>query len=481
MLTQEEQRSLTTTDSWVNLRSCTEARGEVVVCSSLLPLLQQPQATSHFQSQLYKQLSLFKSPLHLAHVGYLSGMHPNKLDPSPADIAELQRDCHPFPAYIDAMYGRPTEYERLMGNPESARINSQDENPPSSKHAATGNLMVSAPYQYQQTNRFQHSASPAPVPAASLYPSPQSMYAVPPSSRLGNIKTSRVSSQPPEGLGQSLQQQQQQQQQNPSLFGGPMKSTGGGWIGGAPTSQTQSGGALGQNKIGSSPPSLFACGLAPTQLPAGALPQSSAPSLAPPPNPVSRMPSAPTAPKTPVRILGYNDLWKPAFNWIPRQVRTSSNEKVGRLHGIIANENAPMSTRNLAKAQLIELSGQVMVALKLTIVRKMHQAMPSLYDAVLTRHHYPSHHPETLKANEAIHKIRQQFPGPPQEYMTGMFQEMVKRGKQGKVPYEAIPGWLEQWNREHAPKATNENAATRNDELELSKGESSPLPRWRDS
>ncbi|KAL5413805.1 hypothetical protein PMIN04_009286, partial [Paraphaeosphaeria minitans] len=93
----------------------------------------------------------------------------------------------------------------------------------------------------------------------------------------------------------------------------------------------------------------------------------------------------------------------------------------------------------------------------------------------------PSHHPETLKANEAIHKIRQQFPGPPQEYMTGMFQEMVKRGKQGKVPYEAIPGWLEQWNREHAPKATNENAATRNDELELSKGESSPLPRWRDS
>lgn len=110
--------------------------------------------------------------------------------------------------------------------------------------------------------------------------------------------------------------------------------------------------------------------------------------------------------------------------------------------------------------------------------QELHQAMPTLYDAMLARHHYPSHHPEFAKASAAVDQIRRQFPEPALKYMTTMFHEMVKRGKQGKVAYEAIPGWLEQWNREHAPKAANENAATRSSELEQSKGENSPLPQW---
>ncbi|KAL5374017.1 hypothetical protein DPSP01_012251 [Paraphaeosphaeria sporulosa] len=393
----------------------------------------------------------------------------NMSDPSLADIAELQRDCHPFPAYIDAMYGRPTEYERLHSN-------GQDKKPSSSEQAATSNRTTTAPCQHQQTNSLQYSASPAPDPVASLYPSPQSMYAVPPSSFLGNTKASRAPSQTPGGPGKNLQQQQ-----NPSLFSSPMKTTGGDLIGGAPKSQAQSGGALIQNKIGSSPASLYVGDPPPTQLSASTLLEGLASSLAPPLNPASPTSPASPAPIPPVRILLYDDMWKPAFDWMPRQVRTSINDKVGRLRNIIAEEEIMVSTRNQAKVELVALSTQVMEAHKKEILHKMHQAMPSLYDAVLTRHHYPSHHLEHLKANEAIHKIRQQFPGPPQEYMTGLFQEMVRRGKQGKVPYEAIPGWLDQWNIEHAPKATNENAATQKAELEQSNGENSPLPQWRGS
>lgn len=31
---------------------------------------------------------------------------------SDRDWQELQRECHPFPAYIDYIHGQPTEYER---------------------------------------------------------------------------------------------------------------------------------------------------------------------------------------------------------------------------------------------------------------------------------------------------------------------------------------------------------------------------------
>ena len=41
-------------------------------------------------------------------------MAPDKPDPTPAEIEQLQYECHPFPAYVDYIYGRPTEYERMM-------------------------------------------------------------------------------------------------------------------------------------------------------------------------------------------------------------------------------------------------------------------------------------------------------------------------------------------------------------------------------
>ncbi|KAF2439668.1 hypothetical protein P171DRAFT_476790 [Karstenula rhodostoma CBS 690.94] len=443
-------------------------------------------------------------------------MDSNKSDPSPSDIAELQRDCHPFPAYIDYMQGRPTEYERLMENLELAVSDDQDENRSFPQKLAMGNPMapadgsgVSAPYKY--------SDPPAPVPAAGSYPSPQSMHAAPPSSMLGNTMTSRIPSQPP-GLRMNKQSRQNQQsRQKPSLFGSSTTTTGGGLIGGAQQNHVHISGAFGQNKPGGlqrlnahygSPPSLFAAGPGPTQLPAGGQanrppmmrtnvtetqPQPmvmgtsqseiSAPLSAPPTNHAPKTSSASAVPKPPVLILQRDDLLKPAFNWMPQQARASTNDKVGHLRDIIASGDIPMSTRNSARIELLSLGAQVTEALfmliHLRLLRNIHQTMPSLYDAKMVTRHYPNDHPENIKANGTIQRIRQQFSGPAQDYMKRLFEEMIKRASQGKMAYEAIPGWLEQWNREHAPKAPKENAAVQEVEMKQSKGESSPLPQWR--
>lgn len=38
-------------------------------------------------------------------------MAPKEVPLTASELAELLRDCHPFPAYVDYIQGQPTEYE----------------------------------------------------------------------------------------------------------------------------------------------------------------------------------------------------------------------------------------------------------------------------------------------------------------------------------------------------------------------------------
>jgi hypothetical protein len=104
-------------------------------------------------------------------------------------------------------------------------------------------------------------------------------------------------------------------------------------------------------------------------------------------------------------------------------------------------------------------------------IHKIHVSMPIIYDAVMAKRHLPSHRTDVRKANTILQKAHQHFQGPSRNYVGRLLNEMAKRAKEAKVPYEAIPGWLEQSNKE-----TKENAEG---ELEQSKGESSPFPQLK--
>jgi hypothetical protein len=91
-------------------------------------------------------------------------MDSTRSKPSPSDIAELQRDCHPFNSYIDYIQGRPTEYERMMQSQVSTSDYGQEENPLLQESVAAENPIVPAygmPALHQQhrTNSFQYRYS----------------------------------------------------------------------------------------------------------------------------------------------------------------------------------------------------------------------------------------------------------------------------------------------------------------------------------
>ncbi|KAL1591979.1 hypothetical protein SLS60_011571 [Paraconiothyrium brasiliense] len=81
--------------------------------------------------------------------------------PSAEDIAELQRECHPFPDYIDFIHGRPTSYERLMDI--GPRLENGQCDQAALEHTAMGTLTVPpdgpdtpTPYQLHRTNSSQY-------------------------------------------------------------------------------------------------------------------------------------------------------------------------------------------------------------------------------------------------------------------------------------------------------------------------------------
>jgi hypothetical protein len=87
-------------------------------------------------------------------------MDSKKPKPSPSDIAELQRDCHPFNSYIDYIQGRPTEYERMIQNQEPDVDYVQQENPLFQESVGTENPTVPACmpalHQHHRTSSFQY-------------------------------------------------------------------------------------------------------------------------------------------------------------------------------------------------------------------------------------------------------------------------------------------------------------------------------------
>lgn len=89
-------------------------------------------------------------------------MDSGRARPTASDIAELQRDCHPFPAYIDYIYGRPTEYERLQNGIEPSQSDEQsgigslpDQNTDTDVQRAVDGPAVPAPAQLLQTKGLE--------------------------------------------------------------------------------------------------------------------------------------------------------------------------------------------------------------------------------------------------------------------------------------------------------------------------------------
>jgi hypothetical protein len=204
--------------------------------------------------------------------------------------------------------------------------------------------------------------------------------------------------------------------------------------------------------------------------------------------------SVSSAPQSTIHAVEHDDLLKPTYNWMSQQVRTSTNARVAYLRDIMANENMPKTAQHAAMRELVAICTHVHDArtkayfsprfsitpwmlIPSRYMFKIHVSMPIIYDAVIAQRHLPSHHPDVIKANETLQKAHQLFQGSSRDYMGRLLNKMIKRAQEAKVPYEAIPGWLEQCNKEHLPIATNENVEG---EPEQSKGESSPLPQRKD-
>lgn len=108
----------------------------------------------------------------------------------------------------------------------------------------------------------------------------------------------------------------------------------------------------------------------------------------------------------------------------------------------------------------------------------IHQHLPQIWDAIAIVKEYPNH-PTTNPQRQLLTVFKKQFEGSTWDYITKILVEMEKKRLEGKVPYEAIPGWLERWNKANPPMKAQNEGAEREGELAQSKGESSPLPQWK--
>ncbi|KAF1972758.1 hypothetical protein BU23DRAFT_568946 [Bimuria novae-zelandiae CBS 107.79] len=72
-------------------------------------------------------------------------------------------------------------------------------------------------------------------------------------------------------------------------------------------------------------------------------------------------------------------------------------------------------------------------------LRRIHERMPIVYDALNLMHNSPAH-PKAQKANEFIESFQRSLKAPTGKYVTMLLDKMNKKRAEGKVPYEAISG-----------------------------------------
>ncbi|KAJ4299176.1 hypothetical protein N0V90_004420 [Kalmusia sp. IMI 367209] len=300
---------------------------------------------------------------------------------SPSEWQELQRDCHPFPAYVDYIQGQPTEYERTLPPPVPLQ--------PFGSRGLWG---------------------PAVPPANFVGPYPS-----PPQS---------ISGSPYTGSPQSIFE---------DSFVHPYPSM-------------------------ASVPPMFPLG----------------PPLAPPSQLEAQPPHQPDLTAGPQHAFERDEFLKPQYGWLPEHALPQINAHIGQLHDTADNKDLPAEQRAAAAQTLIQITHSVETQRK----QFHYNILPRIWDALKIREQMPNTQKSTMAA-VFLQKMAQQYQGNRWQYITNMLSAMNKKSAEGKVPLEAIPGWLEHWLESEAQKDASRNAMAPGGEATQSQGESSPLPEWK--
>jgi hypothetical protein len=309
------------------------------------------------------------------------------------DWEELQRDCHPFPAYVDYIHGRTDEGEAPPCSPHAYR-----KKPRYLRHLP---IRIEIHWLNRSSKRARRKANPTAkaVPTLVTAPPVQPVSAATRGYRKQRPTRSSSSSQ-------SLQDVQ-----------GPA----------TPAEQMP---VLPRSDV--------------VQVSTQTLPQTpnNPPLQSAAPASFQPFAQAPTA----LHIIQPDELLEPQYDWIHERFRPTTNAMIAAWHARMKTETLPHEQRLQARNMLIQMSAQIsaqhMQVTKLEAAKQnIHKQLPLLWQALKTRNTVPPGHGMHEYAGQYLVSIMSCLDPALKKYAEGIIERMIRAENEGKDAMALIPGY----------------------------------------